>query len=73
MFKKSDKILNMFSIGMEYIKQIRLVEMKATIIERKIYWLRLTANQGLPKKKKMNYHEDVVIETNLKLITESRK
>lgn len=52
MFKKSDKILNMFSIGMEYIKQIRLVEMKATIIERKIYWLRLTANQGLPKKKK---------------------
>lgn len=52
MFKKSDKILNMFSIGMEYIKQIKLIEMKATIIDIKIYWLRLTANQGLPKRKK---------------------
>lgn len=35
MFKKPDKILNMFSIGMEYIKQIKAVEMKTKKIERK--------------------------------------
>lgn len=34
-FKKLNKRLNMFSVGMRYIKQIKLLEMKITVFEIK--------------------------------------
>lgn len=70
-FKKLNKRLNVFSVDMRYIKQIKLLENKIIIFEMKHILFGINSRLGNIEEK-MDYYEDVAIVTNSKLLTKRR-
>ena len=69
MFKKLDKKLNMFSIGMKD-KANQIASEENYNVEMQNILVEINSRLDIAEEK-MDYHEDGTIETNSKLITES--